>query len=216
MQRFKDWSESWQIVTLVIACCLVFSSVLGMGLALLYNNPGIRLALPEWKIPDFMGFLPWRQQHLDVPREPSWLIRPQDIASDLTIPDGPLISFAKEFLGVPYSYAGELEYGTLDCSAFTVLVYGSLDIDLPRTTFDQVRLGAEIASIEDMRPGDMIFFANTWPNDFQTGVTHVGIYIGNYQMIHALGRLGEVAITPINDPFYVEHWHSIRRVIDDG
>jgi cell wall-associated NlpC family hydrolase len=86
-----------------------------------------------------------------------------------------------------------------------------MGVFLPRTTFDQVLLGLEIATIEDAIPGDLIFFENTsW---FQTGVTHVGIYIGNHQFIHASGLYGAVVISPLNDDFYEPRWHSIRRII---
>ena len=86
-----------------------------------------------------------------------------------------VIAFAKKELGKPYVW-GATGPNSYDCSGFTQAAWRSGGLELPRTTFDQVKVGTKVAK-SDMRPGDLIFFYED--------VTHVGIYVGGGQMIHA-------------------------------
>ena|GEM_PF-6439412 len=218
-----EWSESWRVILLITCCCLLFSSVLGVGLAVMLKNSAWQMPQWEWQLPAFAFPTPWQQTQSGLSSEPPTVpptVAEVPLPTLLALlgyqaaPVPEVISLAKEYLGVPYLYAGELERdGMMDCSAFTVLIYGKLGIPLPRTTYGQVLLGEEVTRIEDMLPGDLIFFQDTWPNNFQLGVTHVAIYMGNYHMIHCSLRMGGVAITSINDVFYMEHWHSVRRIL---
>ncbi len=124
--------------------------------------------------------------------------------------DPPLILEARRYLGVPYLFGGEYARdGAVDCSSYTQLVFATMGIALPRTTYGQVEMGKEVDR-DELMIGDLIFFANT--SYLQTGVTHVGIYTGDGEFIHAAGSIGQVAITPLSDPFYSSHYHSARRV----
>ena len=85
-----------------------------------------------------------------------------------------LISYAMRFIGVPYVWGGTTPNG-FDCSGFTQYVFShAAGIGLGRTTYQQINNGREV-SRENLQPGDLIF-----PSDH-----HVGIYVGNGQMIHA-------------------------------
>ncbi|MCK1795517.1 NlpC/P60 family protein [Streptomyces sp. XM4193] len=86
-----------------------------------------------------------------------------------------VLAFAKKELGKPYVW-GATGPNSYDCSGFTQAAWRTGGLELPRTTFDQVKVGTKVAK-SDMRPGDLIFF--------YADVTHVGIYVGGGQMIHA-------------------------------
>ena len=85
-----------------------------------------------------------------------------------------VVDYAYKFLGTPYQWGGTTPSG-FDCSGFTQYVFkNAAGVSLPRTTYDQINVGVAV-SYNDLQPGDLVF-----PH---TG--HVGIYVGNGQMIHA-------------------------------
>lgn len=98
-----------------------------------------------------------------------------------------LVSNAKKYLGVPYKWGGNSpEDGGMDCSGYMVKVYKeTAGIDLPRTTYEQVKQGQAIDRA-NLQPGDLVFFGTA------DDVHHVGMYIGNGQYIHE-PRTGDVA-----------------------
>lgn len=97
-----------------------------------------------------------------------------------------LINVAKSKLGCPYVWgASENSTTTFDCSSFTKYIYKTaLGINLQRTSNIQGEQGTKITSVSALQPGDLIYF-NTYSTDRANGITHVGMYIGNGQMIHA-------------------------------
>ena len=97
-----------------------------------------------------------------------------------------LISVAKSKLGCPYVWgASPNSTSSFDCSSFTKYVYKTaLGINLQRTSNVQGEQGTKITSVSALQPGDLIYF-NTYSTDRANGITHVGMYIGNGQMIHA-------------------------------
>ncbi|MFO7813105.1 MAG: NlpC/P60 family protein [Pelovirga sp.] len=90
-----------------------------------------------------------------------------------------LVVTARRFLGVPYRWGGE-DKGGFDCSGLTMVSYRLNGLDLPRNSRAQFDAGRAVAQ-QALQRGDLVFFAT------QGGrrVTHVGIYIGNDQFIHA-------------------------------
>lgn len=106
-----------------------------------------------------------------------------------------LVKISKGFLGAPYRFGGVSLKG-LDCSAFVKRIYSIFDINLPRTAREQARVGQKV-SREQLAVGDLVFF-NT-----RRYISHVGIYIGNDQFVHAAaGRHREVRIDNLNAPYY--------------
>ena len=97
-----------------------------------------------------------------------------------------LINVAKSKLGCPYVWgASENSTTTFDCSSFTKYIYKTaLGINLQRTSNIQGEQGKKITSVSALQPGDLIYF-NTYSTERANGITHVGMYIGNGQMIHA-------------------------------
>ncbi|GAA0081490.1 hypothetical protein UT300006_21150 [Clostridium sp. CTA-6] len=85
-----------------------------------------------------------------------------------------IVNYAKKFIGTPYVSGGTTSSG-FDCSGFVQYVYrNAAGINLPRTTYDQINVGTAVSQ-SNLQPGDLVF-----PH---TG--HVGIYVGNGQMIHS-------------------------------
>jgi hypothetical protein len=107
---------------------------------------------------------------------------------------------------VPYSWGGTDASTGFDCSGLVQQVYADLGIDLPRTSSQQAPSGRAVASLEEAQPGDLVFFDHS----SRPGIDHVGIYIGNGQMI-AAPQEGEVV--QVQD---VGHPTVIRRVLPDA
>ena len=98
-----------------------------------------------------------------------------------------VLEYAKKFLGVPYVYGGTTP-GGFDCSGFVKYVYANFGIDLPRVTYDQMKVGVAV-STDNLQVGDLLFFRDGG---------HVGIYAGNGTYIHAPRTGRTVSIEPLN------------------
>ncbi|WP_329335633.1 NlpC/P60 family protein [Streptomyces sp. NBC_00663] len=102
------------------------------------------------------------------------------------------VSYAYTKLGSPYVW-GATGPDAFDCSGLTQAAYRSAGISLPRTTYAQIDAGRRVSRSE-LQPGDLVFF--------YSAISHVGIYIGNGQMIHAPNPTAPVRIAPIDEmPF---------------
>ncbi len=114
------------------------------------------------------------------------------------------VSLARSSLGTPYVWGGESPTG-FDCSGLVQYVYRKLGITLPRTTYTQVKVGTPVPSLAQAQPGDLVFFAGS--DGTTTNPGHVGIYIGNGQMIDAPYTGADVRVDPVGNPV------AIRRVV---
>ncbi|AVQ45701.1 C40 family peptidase [Clostridium botulinum] len=109
-----------------------------------------------------------------------------------------IVNYAMRFRGVPYVEKGDDSSG-FDCSGFVQYVYrNAAEINLPRSTYEQIKVGTPV-SRNELQPGDLVFL--------HTG--HMGIYVGNGQMIHSPQTGDVVKVTPVY-AFYVG-----RRIITD-
>lgn len=115
-----------------------------------------------------------------------------------------IVAFAKQYLGVPYVWAGQGPSG-FDCSGFTYYVFDYFGIDLPRVADGQYSAGNRVSNPQ---PGDLVFFTT-----YEPGPSHVGIYIGDNQFIHASSGAGVVTITSLSDSYYEARYLGARRVI---
>ncbi|MGZ4538449.1 MAG: transglycosylase SLT domain-containing protein [Blastococcus sp.] len=123
-----------------------------------------------------------------------------------TASENAVVSEAQKYIGVPYLWGGTDPAKGLDCSGFTKLVYGNLGIDLPRTSSQQATSGTAVASLADAHPGDLVFFDY---DSARPGVDHVGIYVGNGQMIAAPQPGESVKLQSVGNPAV------IRRVLPE-
>ncbi|MDO5397108.1 MAG: NlpC/P60 family protein [bacterium] len=115
-----------------------------------------------------------------------------------------IVNEASKYLGVPYVWGGTTPSG-FDCSGLVQYVLKNLGIDISRVTQTQCKEGVPVAK-GDLQPGDLVFFESNGD------VHHVGIYIGNGQMLHA-PRTGDVVkITDMNTPYYSSTYYCARRI----
>lgn len=112
-----------------------------------------------------------------------------------------LVGSAEKYLGVPYVWGGEsLAEGGLDCSGLVQRALADLGIDdVPRVARDQATLGTEIASLDEAQPGDLVVLG---------GGSHIGIYVGDGQMIDAPKPGASVTIRDV-----YEEPTTIRRIL---
>lgn len=101
-----------------------------------------------------------------------------------------VVSYAYQFIGKPYVY-GATGPNAFDCSGLTQYVFRSVGVGLSRTTQQQVRQGVAV-SRDQLQKGDLVFTEGS-----ATNPTHVGIYIGNGQMIHAPRPGSSVKVAPM-------------------
>ena len=122
-------------------------------------------------------------------------------------------SRAKSFLGVPYVW-GATGPNKFDCSGFTQWVYRDVGINIPRVSRDQARVGKFI-SFNELQAGDMMFFDT---HKKRTGrVSHVGIYLGSGNFIHASSAGKKVVIYNFYEkPFYKKRFLWGRRVVNNN
>jgi transglycosylase-like protein with SLT domain/NlpC/P60 family protein len=114
-----------------------------------------------------------------------------------------VVDTAKKYLGVPYVWGGTNPATGLDCSGLVQKVYSELGYDLPRVSYQQAQAGRPVSSLAEAQPGDVLAFGSP--------VHHVGIYIGDNQMIHAPRPGKDVEISSV-----YEAPTAIRRIIPDG
>ncbi len=98
-----------------------------------------------------------------------------------------VVSIAMNYLGCPYVWAGASPSG-FDCSGFVMYVYKKVGVSLPHSSRMQYGCG-EPVSRANLQPGDLVFFYSP--------ISHVGIYIGDGQMIHAAGTGKDVRISQV-------------------
>ncbi|WP_304505407.1 transglycosylase SLT domain-containing protein [Blastococcus sp. LR1] len=124
-----------------------------------------------------------------------------------TASESAAVAEAQKYIGVPYVWGGTDPSKGLDCSGFTKLVFGNLGIELPRTSSQQATAGRPVANLEQARPGDLVFFDHS---SSRAGIDHVGVYIGNGQMIAAPQPGESVKVQAVGNP------SIIRRVLPEA
>ena len=118
-----------------------------------------------------------------------------------------IVDFAMGYLGSPYVWAGNAP-GGFDCSGFTQFVIANtVGIDIGHGVPGQTNHGAWV-DWGTWQPGDLVFFANTWGS----GISHVGIYIGGGEFIHAENESTGVTISSLYSNYYSGHYYSAVRI----
>ncbi|MBI2297502.1 MAG: C40 family peptidase [Armatimonadetes bacterium] len=119
-----------------------------------------------------------------------------------------LVLTAMAYLGTPYSRGGSSR-GGVDCSGLVYMVCRANGISMPRTSRDQYGVGHRVSG-GNLRPGDIVFFKDT----YRSGISHVGIYIGDNKFVHAVRPGRGVSVTSLSDSYYASHWAGAYRVTD--
>lgn len=119
-----------------------------------------------------------------------------------------LAIYAQEFLGCPYVY-GANGPDSFDCSGFTKYVYAHFGSTLNRTATDQLSNGTAVEMAE-LTPGDLVFFRSAGT---VKPVSHVGLYIGNGNFVHASTNNDQVRIDQLDSGYYAEVFVGGRHVV---
>ena len=119
---------------------------------------------------------------------------------------GRIVAFAKQYLGVPYVWAGASPSG-FDCSGFVSYVFKSFGYSTMRTAEDIYCNNGSSVSRENLQPGDAVFFASS-----SQAIGHTGIYIGGGQFIHASSGSGRVIISSLSETYYANMYVGAKRI----
>ncbi len=135
-----------------------------------------------------------------------WSERISSGSGPRTASDNKLMDEIDSWMGTPYVYGGESRSG-VDCSGFTQAVYRSVNIEIPRTASQQAAASKSVDP-GDLRFGDLVFF-----NTEGSGISHVGIYIGNGFFAHASSSRGVVRES-LSKEYYSSRIVSVGRFME--
>ncbi|KAI5914344.1 C40 family peptidase [Thauera sp. 2A1] len=124
---------------------------------------------------------------------------------------GELVDQAMSYLGIRYRFGGTSPETGLDCSGLVLNVFrNAIGLDLPRTAAEMSRVGENI-SRQELKPGDLVFF-----NTMRRAFSHVGIYLGDGQFVHAPSSGGKVRIENLGNSYWAARFNGARRLVDDN
>ena len=115
-----------------------------------------------------------------------------------------LADYAKQFVGYPYVYGGSSPSG-FDCSGFMQYVFAQFGYTINRTATAQLNDGVSV-SYDEMQPGDIVYFG------YGSTATHVGMYIGDGQFVHAQNSATGVVISSLSESYYASRYLCAHRI----
>ena len=116
-----------------------------------------------------------------------------------------IVRTAQQYIGVRYRWGGESSRTGFDCSGLTMVVYRLNGLYLPRSSGQQWQAGKPIKRSQ-LAKGDLIFFATSGGRR----VSHVGIYTGNGNFMHAPGRGRKIRISSLSSTYYKSRYLGAR------
>jgi len=116
-----------------------------------------------------------------------------------------LVLSAKKFIGVPYYWGGVSNNTGFDCSGLTMAVYKLNGLNLPRTTSEQWNSGNPVDN-KHLSEGDLVFFSTKRNGK----ISHVGIYVGNNEFIHAPGEGKTIKVESLLTDYFQSHYMGAR------
>lgn len=130
---------------------------------------------------------------------------PKVIFTNLKTVKEKVLAKAKAFLGTPYGFGHQNKERT-DCSGFTEQVYRQFGIFLPHSATEQAQLG-KLVDPNDLQVGDLLFYRT-----YKTDPSHVAIYAGDGQIIHASFNARKVQYDSIDKDYYKQHFLYAKRL----
>ena len=118
-----------------------------------------------------------------------------------------IAQYALQYVGCPYVYGGSSPSG-FDCSGFTTYVMKHFGSSINRTASSQMDNGTSVSKSQ-LQPGDLVFFNS---GNSSKRATHVGIYTGNGQFVHASTSTTGVIISDLNSSYYSSTYVGARRL----
>jgi cell wall-associated NlpC family hydrolase len=119
-----------------------------------------------------------------------------------------VVSRARELIGIPYRFGGTTVASGFDCSGLLVYLFRTeAGMRLPRTTGEMIDSDSLSIQRDDLKPGDAVFFNRNGRGN----VSHVGLYIGNNQFIHAPSSGGRIRQDSLDDRYWERSFTTARR-----
>ncbi len=145
----------------------------------------------------------------ESPRAPYVNLKYPIQTEDLRSPSEALVRHGMTYVGVRYRFGGTTRETGLDCSGLMLNVFQHAGVDLPRRATDMARLGIKVDK-HDLQPGDLVFF-----NTRRQAYSHVGLYVGDGQFLHAPSSGGQVRLEDMKGRYWVARYNGARRLIED-
>lgn len=119
-----------------------------------------------------------------------------------------ILNTAESFLGLPYRWGGSSPDKGFDCSGLTMAVYELNGLRLPRSSWNQFKVGKPIER-DELKKGDLVFFATSRPRR----VSHVGLYAGEDRFIHAPGKGKRIRFDKLSNPYYDARYMGAKQYL---
>lgn len=119
-----------------------------------------------------------------------------------------IAALATKQVGVPYRYGGTDPREGFDCSGLVFYTYAESGIAVPRSSQELFKAASKI-SLDGAAEGDLVFFQD------QQKLSHVGIYLGDGQFVHAPSSGRTVSISTLASPYYQRHLVAVGRLLPD-
>ncbi len=132
---------------------------------------------------------------------------PQSAPATATSLGGKIVAEAMKYVGYPYVWAGASPSG-FDCSGFVMYIAQKVAGQNISHSMSQQVASGQYVSRENLQPGDLVFFANT----YTAGLSHAGIYIGGGRFVHAENEGTGVVVSNINGGYYGPKYYTARRL----
>ncbi|MGE7945258.1 NlpC/P60 family protein [Lysinibacillus sp. NPDC093688] len=212
MKKNKKYRWGMKLATLVLGSSVLFSTIdtasaatytvkSGDSLSKIANQYGISYqTLMKWN--NLSSSTIRVGQKLNLNTTSTSTVKPKPITTPK--PTASLVQIAKKQLGVRYTFGGSKPSTGFDCSGFVTYVFNNAGISTARKSAAGFYSTAK--KVNSPQAGDLVFFANT----YKAGISHVGIYIGNNQMINASN--GGVSVANINSTYWKKHFAGYGRL----
>lgn len=112
-----------------------------------------------------------------------------------------------QYVGYRYAWGGTSPRTGFDCSGLVYYVFQTMGISISRDYWGMMDRGTPV-SRNQLQPGDLVFFVNT----YKAGLSHVGIYVGDGQFVHAVDERRGVQVDSLSSSYYAARYYAARRI----